>query len=491
MKQYVIGVDAGTGSLKALAVDNSGSVITSVQVSYPLMQDLPGHHEIDPDRIWDALLQSIKQLVAEIKSAPACVVLSTAMHSLIVIGREGLPITRMITWADSRAGQTAARLKNSAAAEMLYEQTGTPIHAMSPLCKILWLKENDAQTFERASKFISIKEFLWWKLFQHYEVDYSIASATGLMDIERLQWNENALSIGQIKSVKLAKLVDTNFIRTGIDPGHAYSMGIPATTPFIIGGSDGCMANLGSFATTAGVAALTIGTSGAVRVASAKPVYNFEAMSFNYRLNAETFICGGPTNNGGVVIKWFAENFLHRKLESAADYGDLLSRIKNVAPGSDGLMFLPYILGERAPVWNSDATGAFVGIRYLHTQGHFIRAVIEGISMALYNIAENMERCGLRIDQVHVSGGFVHSGEWLQVLANIFGKKMCLINVSDASALGAAYLGLKTMGKVTLYEELQHTQAKEVLPEVTVFPIYQKQYRVFRDAYEKLTSVLN
>jgi gluconokinase len=248
------------------------------------------------------------------------------------------------------------------------------------------------------------------------------------------------------------------------------------------------MANLGSFATKPGVAALTIGTSGAIRVAGKKPVYNFRAMTFNYRLDENTFVSGGPTNNGGVVIKWYAENFLKKDLRSAADYTELLSKVRTIEPGCEGLIFLPYILGERAPIWNSDATGVFFGIRNHHTQEHFTRAVVEGVSMALYNIAESMEQAGLSIDQINVSGGFVHSTEWLEILANIFGKKICLVNASDASALGAAYLGLKTVGKISDYNSLSERQTKEILPDLIVFRKYQKQYKMFQDLYKSLVD---
>jgi gluconokinase len=488
MKDYVIGIDVGTGSLKGLAVDSIGTVLSSSHRSYPLIQNRADQLELDPELIWQAFMGSIRELVDHLQSNPKCIVLSTAMHSLIAIGENDVPLTKMITWADNRAGAIGERIKKSAAGEMLYEQTGTPIHAMSPLCKLVWLREHDSPTFQRTVRFISIKEYLWWRIFRRYEVDYSIASASGLMDITRLQWNENALSTAEIKPENLSALVDTNVMRSDPDPLIMKQMGLNRDTSFVIGASDGCMANLGSFATAPGIAALTIGTSGAVRVASKTPVYNFEAMTFNYRLDAQTYICGGPTNNGGVVLKWFAEEFLQKKLSSANDYHELLSKIKTVPAGSQGLMFLPYLLGERAPIWDAHATALFFGMRLHHTQPHFTRAVIEGISMALYNIAENMERCGMNITQVNVSGGFVHSTEWLEILANVFQKKICLINTSDASALGAAYLGLKSLGIIRDYTDLTSKDIKEVFPDPQIIKTYQKQYQVYQNLYKRLNE---
>lgn len=490
MKEYVIGVDIGTGSLKALAVNASGVVLSSEQGSYPLIQETEDRCEQDPELIWQAFLSCITNLVKTLDESPRAIVLSSAMHSLILVDSNNHPLTSIITWADNRAAEIAERIHRSAAGEMLYEQTGTPIHAMSPLCKITWFRENREEIFNKASRFISLKEFFWFRLFGAYEVDYSTASAEGLMDIESLQWNPNALTLAGITEARLGKLVNTNHTRKDVDPSFARKTGIDPATPFIIGASDGCMANLGSFATTQGIAALTIGTSGAVRVASTRPVFNFSAMTFNYRLDAETYISGGPTNNGGVVLKWYAENFLGKKLASADDYRLLLSKVRTIAPGADGLIFLPYILGERAPLWKSDAAGVFFGLRRHHTQDHFTRAVIEGISMALYNIAENMERSGLEIDQVNVSGGFIHSTEWLEILAHVFGKKICMINSSDASALGAAYLGLKTLGMVSDYAVLRQEGTREILPDLMVFRQYQKQYKLFQDLYQSLAPLM-
>lgn len=489
MNDYFIGIDIGTGSIKALAVDATGKVLSSSQASYPTNY-AEARSEQDPELVWNAFKKSISQLINDLQTKPKGIAISTAMHSVILMNKEEKAMSPMITWADNRAGKIAEKLKKAASGEMLYEQNGTPIHAMSPLCKIIWFKENEPELFHATHKFISIKEFIWLRLFHIYEVDHSIASATGLMNIESLQWNTNALTLAGINVDQLSVLVDTSHVRSNIDPVVANEIGIESTTPCVIGASDGCMANLGSFATQPGIAALTIGTSGAIRVASKKPLYNFEAMTFNYRLDNDTFICGGPTNNGGFVLKWYAESFLGKKLSAASDYQDLLDKIKLTRAGADGLIFLPYILGERAPIWNSEARGVFFGIRDDHTQAHFTRAVIEGISMALYNIAENMERGGLPITQINVSGGFVHATQWLQILSNIFGKDVCLINTGDASALGAAYLGMRKIGMVATYIDLQAKTTKLIHPEKEHFDTYQKQYQLYKKLYSRLSDLM-
>jgi gluconokinase len=486
MASYVIGVDIGTGSTKALAVNHQGKVVCSAQVHYPTLNPKSGYCEQAPELVWQAFAKCIHRVVTEAKETPDAIILSSAMHSTIPVDVNGTPLHDMIIWADNRSASVARKIKDSSSGEELYKETGTPIHAMSPLCKITWIKENDPELFKKTFKFISIKEFIWFKLFRTYEVDHSIASATGLMDIHTCEWSSLALQTCGIAPDRLSKLVSPDFTRTGIEEEACEFLNIPRSTPCIMGASDGCLANLGSFATSYGIAALTIGTSGAVRVASASPAYNFSAMTFNYRLDEKTFISGGPSNNGGVALRWYAETFLQKTLNTAADYENILSTLTLTSPGSEGLIFVPYLFGERAPIWDSNASGVFFGIRSSHTQAHFTRAVIEGISMALYDIADNMIQGGLAISQINVSGGFVKSAAWLQILANIFNKKICLINSDDASAIGAAYLGLKSLGIIKYYDLLQPETVKEILPQEQFINIYQSNFKTYRSIYQSL-----
>lgn len=488
---YVIGIDVGTGSTKALGIDSKGNVHSSAHASYTTYQPQPDRSEQDPEAIWAAVVQCIRRITKDLNSSPKAISFSTAMHSLIGIGAGDKPITPMITWADNRASSIAEALYTTPKGKEFYRDNGTPIHAMTPLCKIKWFQENEPELFGRITRFVSIKEYIWYKVFGIWEVDFSIASATGLMDILKLSWNKEALNWCGITTEQLSDIRPADFSRQTSSSRVHDGFGTDANTQYYLGGSDGCMANIGSFAITHGKAALTIGTSGAVRVASPKPIINDKAMTFNYRLDDNTFICGGPTNNGGGVLRWYAEKMLGKDLSSSADYHDILDDVVSISPGSDGLIFLPYIFGERAPLWNSEACGTFFGIRSTHTQPHFTRAVIEGISMALHGIAELMENNGLAIDEVHVSGGFVHSPEWLQVLADVFGKKICLVHTSDASALGAAYLALKSSGYIGDYTELKSKGGRDILPNSSNHEAYKAHQLKFNQLLESLLPFMN
>lgn len=485
---YFIGIDIGTGSTKAVALTVTGKVLHSEKVSYPTITPQPQFSEQAPELIWQAFLKCIQRTVSHLKASPRGISLSSAMHSLIPVDEAGAPLMNMITWADNRSADIAQRVKTSAAGELLYEQTGTPIHPMSPLCKIIWLRENEPALFNKTAKFISIKEYLWFRLFRAFEIDHSIATANGLFHIEKKQWNETALGLCDITPAKLSTPVSTSYTRRDMDRTLATQLQLAPDTPFVIGASDGCLANLGSFAIEPGVAALTIGTSGAIRVANATPIYNFRAMTFNYLLDENTFICGGPINNGGIVLKWYVECFLKRQLSAAADYDEVLADLEHVPAGADGLIFLPYLLGERAPIWNSDACGVFFGITPRHTQAHFTKAVVEGISMALCHIGKALEESGLVINRVHVSGGFVRSHAWLQMMADIFGKPIGLVSTEDASSIGAAYLAMKSLNAIKSYDVLKPEHITTLYPRAENHRVYTgRNFPLYQNLYKNLT----
>lgn len=483
---YIIGIDIGTGSTKAVAVNISGESVHSTQASYPTLTPEPTYSEQAPELIWQAFIKCVNRTVDFLKEQPAGIVLSSAMHSVIPVDQNGDPLMNMITWADNRSSGIATRIKNSPSGKNIYEETGTPIHAMAPLSKIIWIRENQPRLFDGVFKFISIKEYIWFRLFGVYETDHSIASATGLFNIRSLQWHDASLELCGIGKQHLGNPVPTDHCRKGVMPGLSATLKIDSDIPVYIGASDGCMANIGSFAIEPGVAALTIGTSGAIRVANAKPTLNAKAMTFNYCLFENLFISGGPINNGGIALKWYAESFLKTTLSTPGDYDNLLNVMGNIRPGADGLIFLPYLLGERAPIWDSDSSGLFFGIRNFHTQAHFTRAVVEGISLALYSIGKAMEDGGLTIDRIHVSGGFVHSEIWLQILSDIFNKRIYLIHDEDASALGAAYLGLKSLGLIAAYSQLKPARHESFTPDGTNHEVYTRIFAIYSSLYEKL-----
>jgi gluconokinase len=268
-------------------------------------------------------------------------------------------------------------------------------------------------------------------------------------------------------------------------------LNIPPGTSFCIGASDGCLAVPGSNAVAPGIAALTIGTSGAVRVSSPSPVYNFPGMTFNYLLDTHTFICGGAINNGGNVFEWIFNTFMQDPHPGEKAYSDLFKKIEGIEPGCKGLIFLPYINGERAPLWDEQSCGVFFGIRSYHTHVHFARAAIEGICFALLHILEHIEPSTSPIARLNVSGGIVHSETWLQILADFTGKEIRVVLNGDASAIGAAILGMRSMGIIHDYQVQWNENEKYLKPRNLNQDVYRKYYPLFKQLYISLKDSMH
>ncbi|HMI62436.1 MAG TPA: gluconokinase, partial [Puia sp.] len=387
-----------------------------------------------------------------------------------------------------RPAPYAKALKESAAGRRIYRQTGTPVHAMSPLCKLLWLKETEPDLFSKAARFISIKEYIWWSLFGEYKVDHSIASATGLLDIRSFDWYAESLEVAGIHAGQLSDLEPCTYSSTAL-LSEFRSLGLPRGLPFVIGGSDGCLANLGSSAVEPGETALTIGTSGAIRMTAPAPEYDVRERIFSYILTDRHYVCGGPINNGGNVIQWYTKGVLGKKDE---DIGSLEKEADTVPAGCEGLVFLPYLRGERAPVWDANAKGVFFGLRSIHEQRHFTRAILEGISYSLYQVGASLEETLGPIRQIYASGGFTGSKTWLQLIADVFMKKVYVTGTADASAIGAAMMGFYALGIISDLEATARLVkvVETYEPDAGRHAVYQKNFGVFTELYNRLKDLM-
>jgi len=489
MQSYLLGVDIGTGSTKAVAVNFNGEAFDVAQHYYPVKNPQPGYSEQDPALILDAFINCITDIVKKTGAAPHVISLSSAMHSVIPVDDNGKALADMITWADSRSEDIAQKLRDSDLGPGIYQTSGTPIHAMTPLCKLIWLRENQNQLFNAAFKFIGIKEYIWYHLFGVFEVDYAIASAMGLFDIINLKWNTQACDLAGITAEKLSHPVNTTYKRTVLKSPITEKIGLNPETIFVIGASDGCCANLGSFVNTPDVASLTIGTSGAVRITSPQPVYDFGAMIFNYLLNQNTFVCGGAINNGGIVLNWLIKNFLDKKQAGPANYDEVFAKINTVPAGSEGLIFLPYLFGERAPLWDTKSCGAFFNIKQQHTQAHFLRAGLEGICFALNDVLQTLEKSSAPISQLNISGGFITSPVWTQILADITGKKLVIVQQEDASAIGAVFLAMDALG-LPIPQPTTGT-SENIIPNQSNHQTYSNSFPVFKKLYANLKETMH
>jgi gluconokinase len=478
---YMIGCDIGTTNVKAVAFDSvSGNILASHSIGYDMVHPHPDWSEQDADEIFDATCQSLKAVfTAQANDKLLGVSFSAAMHGLMALDHKGKRLTNLIIWADNRSSEIAASLKKSKVGKRIYKQNGTPIHAMTPLCKLMWMKQNQPDVFRGAGKFGGIKEYVILRLTGQFLVDYSIASATGLFDIRDLKWDENTLKRVGVKVGKLPQAVSPYHVVT-LPEGNLA--GLPAGAPLIMGASDGCLANLGSGAIGADAMAVTIGTSAAVRISLGKAYSDPEMRTFCYLLDEMTYIVGGPSNNGAVVFEWLMNTFFANEA-----YETVFKEAALIKPGSDGLLFYPYLLGERAPLWSSEVRGGFSGIDIQHTRSHFARAVMEGILFNLISIAGVLLQMQ-EIDTIYANGGFAKSTVWVQMLADIFGKKVVLNETVETGAAGAAMMGLKALG---IYKEYAEMKAFTLVgQEFDADPAVHEKYKTASEKFVKGSKMM-
>ncbi|MFY0544098.1 gluconokinase [Brevibacillus sp. H7] len=460
---FVIGLDIGTTSTKAVVYGTDGVMKGIGSINYSLHVPRPSWAEQDPEAIFAAVIAALREAIqaAGVQADEiAAIGFSTAMHSLIAVDANGAPLTNSITWADSRSFNQAERLKREGAGIEIYRHTGTPIHPMSPLPKLMWVREEDPDTFRRAAKFVSIKEYVLYRLFGEYVVDHSIASATGLFDVKQLDWHEPALQTAGVTRDQLSTPVPTTHVLRGIKAPYAEEIGIHPDTPFVVGASDGVLANLGVGAIERGQIAVTIGTSGAVRGVVDEPLTDEKGRTFCYVLTENRWVIGGPTNNGGIALRWFRDQFGGEEAEAAKRrgveaYDIMMEAAERVPAGAEGLLFLPYLSGERAPHWDSNARGSFFGAALHHKREHFIRAVFEGILFSVYHVELALRELAGEAREILASGGFARAAGWRQMMADMFGYELLVPQTHESSSFGAAVLAMHAIGLLERLEDVK------------------------------------
>jgi len=493
--ECVITIELGTNAVRVFAFDLTGNLLASMKGSYPTFHIQPDYSEQDPEQIFITMLYVLKNLMNEKihpqKHKVRCICFSSSMHSVLAIDKNGVPLGNAITWADNRGKKIAATLKASPSGKKIYMATGTPIHPMSPLIKITWIKNHDKEKFRSALKFLSIKTYIIQQLTGKYFIDYSLASATGLMNIHTLKWEPDALEYAGIKADKLPELVPVFHSPGKLLKAYQTSLGLPADVKIIVGSSDGCLATLGAGVWSEEKATITIEDSGAVRVASKKVLQDEKQGFFNYLLAKNCYISGGPTNNGGVIFEWFTKQFgeFQSPFDTERSMSMLMNEAAKVDAGSEGLLFLPYLLGERAPIWNANARGCYFGLNINHNRSHFIRATIEGILYEVYSIGKTLQQ-HRNIKSLSVNGSFATMPFCAQMLADMFNKPLYTGKHNNSIGLGAFLLSAIEMGIYKDFDEAAQTVvfAEEYKPDRYNNETYNSYFKIFESLSLKLVD---
>lgn len=466
----VLAVDLGTSATKVVAIDAQARVIASTERRYPMRTSgVEATH--DPQQVLAAALDALRELASDDVRAIA---LTGAMHSIMGLDASLNPITESLSWADNRAIEQTERLRGTAEGRALHQATGAPIHSFTPLMKLAWFHENGV----RAAKWCEIKDFVHLHLTGELINEHSSGSGTGLMNIHTLQWHEPSLEFAGVTADQLPPLVEP----THATPLKADIPGLRPGIPVVVGGGDGPLGNLGVGAATPGSGAISLGTSGALRVAQQGPGVDEECRTFSYAIGEGLWVRGGAISNGGVVAQWASETF-------GVPVGDLLAQAAEV--DSDGLVALPYLLGERAPWWDPTAHAALLGLRREHTPQQITKALVEGVCQQLALVLDAVPH----VDSLRITGGAFRAPIWAQTLASALGMPLHLTEDTGGSAVGAALLAWRALGEiesltVDLVEPIQTITPDEdaVRRYAKARPFVAKAYRALEELYSEGTA---
>ena len=495
----LVGLDVGTTASKAVTAGADAVVRDVASVGYPLLVPSPGRAELDAARLTSAAVEALTAVARAARDRGDRVVavsLSAAMHGLVPMDASGEPLGPLVTWADNRASAQAAALRADGRAKGLHARTGTPVHPMSPLVKLAWWSAQDPDLTRTTPRWGGVKELLVAVLCGRSDVvDLSSASASGCYDLTAGRWDAEALEVAGVREEQLAEPVPTTHVLEGLSAAVAAATGLPAGLPVVIGASDGVLANLGTGAVRSNVAAVSLGTSGALRVVLPRPVVDPAGRLFCYALTDDHWVVGGAVNNGGSVVRW-SSLALAGPLDGAPPEGEqadeldarLLAEAEQVAVGSDGLLCLPYLLGERAPWWREGMRGAYLGLRREHRRPHLVRAAVEGVCQQLALVRDAFSSLDLAVDEVRATGGAVASPLWVRTLSGTLDLPVRVADSPEGTALGAVLLGMHALGSLADLDEA--TDLVALQDAVEPDPAAAALYRRLRPLVEQSTAAL-
>ena len=483
----IVGIDIGTTSAKAGAFDADGTETGATEVPYPLLEPEPGWAVQEPAVVVDAVVAAARGAIAAARDAGLTVAglsFSTALHSLVALDAHDAPITDILTWADQRAAPQAERLR--AERPHLHGATGTPLHPMSPLTKLVWFQEEAPEVFARAARWVGVKELVVHRLTGEWITDHSTASATGLLALGTLDYAPEALEVAGVTAAQLPAVAPTKHTMS-LSATGAEALGCPGDLPLVLGAGDGPLANLGVGAVKPGVAACSIGTSGALRLMVEKPVIDERGRVFCYALTEDRWVVGGAINNGGVVLQWAGDALAPDLGEH--DEAELMAIAGQAPPGSEGLVMLPYLLSERAPHWSTLARGAYVGLTRGHRREHLVRAAIEGVCQQLALVLASLRDAGNDVREIRATGGFARSDLWRQMLCDALGQPVGFPEGHQGSGFGAALLGMEALGLIASFDRAAELigidETRE--PDPAAAATYAAMQPIFASLYDALT----
>ncbi len=500
-KRYILAHDTGTGGNKAVLTDLRGQVIHSRYVEYGLTYPQPEWVEQDPDELWQAVAQTTRQVINESGIDPAEILgvgISAQMFNLLPVDEHCRPLTPLMSWLDMRSIEQADRLLSGDTSEFLFQHTGNIPTAKDIIPKVLWLKEQRPDLWKRTFKLLDCKEYILYQLTGKLAIDWHGASVFFLFDPIRKSWSQDACQRLGIPVEMLPEAHPCTHIIGEVTDQAAHLTGLLPGTPVVICAGDVAVAQTGSGANADGKAHLCVGTATWIGLSTSQfrnnPNTPFWALN---HIDPNKWIIAGEMETGGGALMWLRDAFFQQETEAARSEGrssySLLGELAaSIQPGADKLLFNPWLSGERAPVLDHYARGAWLGISLSHTRAHFVRAVMEGVAYHLRWIIDTMEASQLPVGGMNAIGGGSTSPVWTQIISDITGRELYIVkNALQAGASGAALTVAVGLG---LYPEVETIDdmieiSHVVQPDDSHQKRYQELYESYRHAYEALSPL--
>jgi xylulokinase len=500
MMEFLIGLDLGTTAIKIGLFDTEGKTVGVTTQEYDLLTPVINFVEVEVDTYWNAFKDGISDLRSRYPEEIGKVVafgISAQGETLICLDQAGKSIRNAIVWMDNRASTEADQLRERFTDEVCYAVTGqVSFEPTWPASKILWLRNNEQDTFVRTSKYLLIEDYFIYKLTGKWATEGSLVTSTTYWDItKKVYWSEMLEYLGIVEE-QLAPVYESGELIGKILPSIAGELGLPENLTVCTGALDQAAGALGVGNIKEGLFSENIGSALAICVPVSKPVFDpNRRLPLHYFVVPDMYMLHTFTT-GGMALRWFRDKFCDLEMlvgnSIDTDPYDLLSKeAATVEPGSEGLVFLPHLNGSLAPDVNSNAKGVYFGITLKHSKAHFIRATMESLGYVIKRNLEALSDMGIHVDEIRSLGGGSKSSVWNQIKADILGKKLLTVKTSEAACLGAAVLAGKGVGIFVNLEEAVHKMAQineEYEPKPENGKVYEQGYEVYKSVFAGLTK---
>jgi xylulokinase len=494
---HLLGIDVGTGGTRAVLLDASGRVASAATVEHaPMSSPQIGWAEQSPEDWWRAACQAIKDCLAKCSASPqevGAIGLTGQMHGLVLLDAADKIVRPALLWCDQRTDEECREITRQVGAERLIELTANPALTGFTLPKIWWVRRHEPQNWARVRSLMLPKDYVRFRLTGARAIDVADASGTLIFDVARRRWSRPMLEISQIEESLLPRVFESQEISGHLSEEGARLSGLRPGTPVVAGAGDQAAGAVGMGIVKPGAVSATIGTSGVVFAATNKPVLEPKGRIHTFcHAIPDRWHVMGVTQGAGLSLRWFRDQFGAGKEDGRDPYERLAEEAAKASPGADGLLWTPYLMGERTPHLDPNARGALAGITAQHTRAHVIRAIMEGVAFSLRDSFTLFREIGVPIQSIRLGGGGARSPLWQQIQADIYGMPLELIEADEGAAYGAGLLagvGIGHWQSVDAACETAVRVAKRVEPNPATAARMSLQYAEYRKLYPALRGV--